>query len=259
MGKVIRCKFCEKRIPDEDAYASHITKKHPEQIIPGMAPRQFVYYLRTGKTAGSCVMCKQPTKWNETTNKYCRFCENPKCKEAYREEFKNRMIEKYGKVTLLDDPEQQKKMLAARKISGVYLWSDHIHKFTYTGTYEKAFLEFLDKIMHFPPTEIFTPSPHIYVYEYEGKKHFYFPDLFLSIVDAEIEIKDGGDNPNMHPKIQEVDKVKEKLKDQVLMSKNIPFHYLKISNKNHDIFFDFLVELNKMNETGEKKKIVLGV
>ena len=115
--KTIHCKFCQSIFKDEDQYANHIEKKHPEQIIPGMVPRQFVYYLKTGKTEGSCVVCKNPTKWNPSTNKYHRFCENPKCKEIYRKQFEDRMIGKYGKVCLLDDPDQQNKMLDARKIS----------------------------------------------------------------------------------------------------------------------------------------------
>ena len=83
--KIIHCKFCDKLCDDEAQYADHIEKKHFDMIIPGMVPRQFVYYLRTGRTHGSCVICKSPTEWNDKTNKYHRFCKNPKCKEKYRE------------------------------------------------------------------------------------------------------------------------------------------------------------------------------
>lgn len=258
-SKTIHCKFCQSIFKDEEQYAGHIEKKHPEQIIPGMVPRQFVYYLRTGKTSGLCVVCKKPTKWNSSTNKYHRFCENPKCKEIYRKQFEDRMIGKYGKVSLLDDPEQQKKMLAARKISGEYQWSDRNpkHKFTYTGSYEKAFLAFLDLVMNFSPEDIMTPSPHIYYYMYEGKKHFYIPDLFIPSLNAEIEIKDGGDNPNTHPKIQEVDKKKERLKDEVMKSNGVPFNYVKIANKDNMQFMKFLSLLKENDENQSTKKVVL--
>lgn len=256
MKGVIKCKFCGKMMKDEELYAEHIPRKHPEQIIPGMVPRQFVYYLRTGKTEGSCVMCKKPTKWNPATNKYNRFCENPKCKEEYRQIFKDRMMSKYGKITLLDDPEQQRKMLAARHISGIYHWSDHVSETSYTGSLEKSFLQFLDT-MGFSPSDIMAPSPHTYYYEYEGEKHFYIPDFYLPSLDLEVEIKDGGDNPNMHPKIQAVDKVKEKLKDQVMMSKSIPFNYIKIVNGDNLAFMLYL-EVAKDNElNGIKNKIVM--
>jgi hypothetical protein len=256
MGKVIKCKFCDKSIADEELYALHIEKKHPEQIFEGMEPRQFVYYLRTGKTHGSCVMCKSDTKWNPKTNKYHRFCENPKCKEEYKEQFKNRMVDKYGKVNLLDDPEQQRKMLAARSISDVYVWSDRVHKFPYTGTYERSFLEFLDAF-EFSPEDLMAPSPHTFYYTYEGKKHFYFPDFFIPSLNLEVEIKDGGDNPNMHHKIQDVDKVKEKLKDEVLSSKSIPFNYIKIVNKDNKALLQYLEVAKKYELEGITKKIVM--
>ena len=222
-----------------------------------MVPSQYYYYLKTGKMNGSCVVCHKKTEWNPKTNKYKRFCNDPKCKEKYIQTFRNRMIGKYGKVNLLNDPEQQKKMLANRKISGVYEWSDHIHKIPYTGSYELAFLEFLDKIYNFDPNDIIAPSPHTYTYKYENQDHFYIPDFFIPSLNLEIEIKDGGDNANMHPKIQAVDKVKEKLKDEVLMSNTSNFNYLKIVNKQHSKFFDFLV-LSKTNlSDGIKKPIFM--
>lgn len=255
--KIIKCKFCTKAMKDEELYAEHIVRRHSEQIIPEMVPRQFVYFLRTGKTAGSCVMCKKDTKWNDKTNKYHRFCDNPKCKEDYREIFKRNMISKYGKTSLLDDPEQQKKMLAARKISGTYYWSDRIHVFGYTGSYEQSFLEFLDDILEFPPEDIMSPSPHIFWYMYEGKKHFYIPDFYIPSLDLEIEIKDGGTNPNMHHKIQAVDKVKESLKDEVMMSKRVPFNYLKIIDKDNNSFIHYLEVAKKYEIQGIQKKIIM--
>lgn len=257
-NKFIKCKFCSKLLQDEEKYANHIELKHPDMIIPGMVPRQFVYYLRTGKTHGNCVMCKEPTKWNPNTNKYNRFCENPKCKEEYREQFKKRMLDKYGKITLCNDPEMQRKMLAARRISGEYRWStDPRYKVQYTGTYELDFLIFLDRIMRYEPGDIMMPSPHTYFYIYEGKKHFYIPDCYIPSLNLEIEIKDGGSNPNNHPKIQQVDKVKERLKDEIFLSKDIPFNYLKIVNKDYMIFFRYLELAKKQELAGITKKIVM--
>jgi hypothetical protein len=257
--KIYHCKFCTKIFNDEAAYAEHIAKKHKDMIIPGMVPRQFVYYLRTGKTHGTCIVCKKDTKWNDKTNKYHRFCDNPKCKEEYRKVFKDRMIGKYGKVTLCDDPEQQKKMLAARKISGVYHWSDHIrdHVIGYTGSYELDFLQFMDFSMDYPFEDIMSPSPHTYYYMYEGTKHFYIPDFFIPSLDLEIEIKDGGDNPNTHPKIVAVDKEKERLKDEVLKSKEIPYNYLKITNKEYMKFFHYLEKAKEQEVEGITKKIFM--
>lgn len=253
-SKIIKCKYCGKNLKDYDAYAAHLEKYHSELIPPDMTAWQFIYYLRTGKTHGKCVVCGNPTGWNDKTHKYHRFCKNPKCKEKYREVFKKRMIGKYGKTTLLNDPNQQKKMLAHRKISGEYLWSDHVHKTEYTGTYEKSFLNFLDSVMNFDPEDVMAPSPHTYYYIYEGEKHFYIPDFFIPSLNLEIEIKEG---TNMHPKIIAVDKVKERLKDEVMKSNANNFNYLKIVEKNNFIFIRYLEEAKKRFINNDKRPIVM--
>lgn len=254
----IKCKFCDAFFYDLDDYAAHIEKKHLDMVRKDMSIRQFVYYLVTGKEHGNCIVCKGNTLWNEKTKKYKRLCENKQCKEKYVELFRGRMVGKYGKTTLLNDPEQQKLMLTNRSISGKYQWStDPRISFTYTGSYEKEFLIFLDRIMDMDPSDIMSPSPHTYFYEYEGKKHFYIPDVFIPSLNLEIEIKDGGENANTHPKIIAVDKVKEKLKDDVLKSDSIPFDYIKIVNKDHKRFLNYLDLSNERELSGSKKKIVI--
>lgn len=249
-----KCKICNKQYVDLSSLLNHIEHKHTEMIPQDMNVNQFYYYMKTGKTHGNCVMCKQPTTWNKNTNKYNRFCENPACKEKYREIFKKRMIGKYGKTHLLNDPEKQREMLAHRKISGEYKWSDGT-KTTYTGTYDLDFLTLLDEFFDWDPNDISMPSPHNYSYMYDGVEKFYFPDVFIHSLDLEIEIKDGGNNPNTHPKIQAVDKVKEKLKDEVMTSQK-SFNYIKIYNKNYVNFFNFLNEYKKQFEKyGDSKKI----
>lgn len=254
----IHCKFCDAYFYNLDDYASHMEKVHRDLIRKDMTSRQFVYFLVTGKEYGTCIVCKNRTGWDEKTNKYKRLCGSKKCHDEYVQMFRNRMVNKYGKTTLLNDPEQQKKMLANRKISGVYTWSkDPRIKIQYTGNYEKEFLVFLDYIMEMDGQNIMSPSPHTYYYEYEGKKHFYIPDVFIPSLNLEIEIKDGGDNPNTHPKIVAVDKVKEKLKDEVMMSKNIPFDYIKIVNKEHKRFLQYLDKSKERELNGDNKKIIM--
>lgn len=251
----IYCKFCDYFCYNPEDFVSHLEKHHDELIPEDMTPWQFSYYLRTGKTHGSCIVCKKDTTWNEKTHKYNRFCGREECYEKYREVFKKRMIGKYGKTTLLNDPDQQKKMLANRKISGTYLWRDHVHSSTYTGTYEKSFLEFLDEVLNFDPEDIMSPSPHIYWYLYENKKHFYIPDFFIPSLELEIEIKDGGDNPNMHEKILAVDKVKEQLKDNVMS--NNQFNYIKIVNKDNVKFLKFLDRAKEEAFNEKPNKIIM--
>lgn len=236
--KKIKCPLCDDNFISIDGLQEHVEEDHIDEIPEDYSPMRYLYYLRTGKTHGSCIVCHKDTEWNETTNKYHRFCKNPKCKEKYVETFQKRMIGKYGKTTLLNDPNQQRKMLANRKISGEYKWSDGSIK-TYTGTYELDFLKFLDLLLQYDSDDIMTPSPHTYYYIYENEKKFYIPDMYIASLNLEIEIKDGGNNENKHPKIQAVDKVKEKLKDDVMKSiKDVD--YLKITNKEYDIFIQYL-------------------
>lgn len=251
----VYCKFCDTFFYDVSDLVAHVEKKHSDEIPEDMTPWQYVYFLRTGKKNGKCIICKNLTDWNEKTHKYNRFCNNPACKEKYKEEFRKRMIGKYGKVSLLNDPEQQKKMLANRRISGVYLWSDHVHETPYTGSYEQNFLEFLDHVLNFDPEDVIGPSPHTYYYVYENEKHFYIPDFFIPSLNLEIEVKDGGDNPNTHQKIQAVDKVKEKLKDQVMISNNV-FNYIKIINKDNQRIIKYLEKAKENFIEGKEDSLI---
>ena len=248
-----RCKICGKKYTELTALYNHIESKHKEMIPKDMTVQQYYYYMKTGKMNGNCVMCKQPTSWNQNTGKYNRFCGNPKCKDEYVKIMKSRMVAKYGKTHLLNDPEKQREMLAHRSISGTYTWSDGKHESTYTGSYELDFLKTLDNFFDWDPEDISMPSPHTYTYKYEGEDRFYIPDVFIHSLDLEIEIKDGGDNPNNHHKIQEVDKEKERLKDEVMCSQKA-FHYIKITNKNYENFFRFLKEIKKEFEKHEDEK-----
>ena len=250
-----KCKICGKKFTDISALYNHIEHKHGDMVPKDMSTEQYYYFMKTGKRNGNCVMCKQPTTWNKNTHKYNRFCGNPNCKEKYVQIVKGRMVAKYGKVHLLNDPNKQREMLANRKISGKYRWEGSHIETTYTGTYELDFLKLLDIFFDWDPEDISMPSPHTYTYEYEGEQKFYIPDAFIHSLDLEIEIKDGGDNPNNHHKIQAVDKEKERLKDEVMTTQKL-FHYVKITNKNYSNFFDFLKEVKDgFEKYGDDKKI----
>lgn len=214
-----------------------------------MSPAQHLFNIRNKKTHGTCIMCQQETPWNEQTEKYERLCSST-CKEEYREMFKNRMMDKHGKVHLLNDPIQQRKMLENRKISGKYKWSDG-KEIVYTGSYEHDFLKFLDLVMNFSSNDVICPAPQTFYYTMsDGIKRFYVPDMFIPSLNLLLEIKDGGSNPNKHPKIQQVDKAKEREKDKVMKMQK-KHHYLKVTDKNYSSFLNFLVEL-KNQDKGEE-------
>lgn len=248
-----KCPECGMSYKTLSGWGDHVRRLHPEIVPKGWSDARFFYYTLTGKSEGSCIQCHQPTEWNEATGKYSRYCNNPKCKQEYCKMAKQRMIDKYGKPHLLDDPDKQREMLKAKKNSGEYKFSTG-GKVGYVCSYERDFLMTCDVVLGLKSTDIISPSPHNYVYMYEGKPHIYIPDFYIPDFNLEIEVKDGGDNPNMHHKIQEVDKVKEKLKDQVMIS-NPSVNYFKVVNKQYDDFYDFILNCKNAIDDDKLKQV----
>ena len=254
--KYYKCPECKKVYNSLKPWETHMENCHPELIPDGWTPARYFYFLQTKKDHGSCIICKNNTEWLESRMKYARFCNNPKCKESYREQFKNRMIKSYGKITLLNDPEQQRKMLLAKKNSGYYELSDG-SKIEYASSYEHHFLMMIDHLFRITGNDIMGPSPHTYYYDYinpedkenEGKK-FYIPDYYFPSMNLEVEIKQ---NTSTHPKILRIDKVKEKCKDD--MMKTIPgINYIKIIDKNYEEFFKFIIDFKNRSLSDDYKE-----
>jgi hypothetical protein len=76
-------------------------------------------------------------------------------------------------------------------------------------------------------------------------------------LNLEVEIKDGGRNPNTHPKIMAVDNEKEKLKDAVMCSNSSTFSYLKITDEENVKFLRFLDKVKENVANGITSNIVM--
>lgn len=244
-----KCPFCSKKYVERQALYDHIEKAHPAHVSEEMSAARVFFNHRNNKTHGTCVICGGETDWNEATERYERF-DREGCRNLYREEFSKRMIDKYGKTHLLDDPDQQKKMLENRSISGVYRWSDG-GETKYTGSYEHDFLRFLDTMLGFKSSDVMAPAPQVFYYMDGGKKRFYIPDFYIPSINALVEIKDGGDNPNKHHNRQDIDGRKEKIKDEV-MKKQKQYNFVKVADKNYSTFLKFL--MNIKNEYVDMQK-----
>lgn len=246
----VRCQICERKFTDKYHLIEHIDRIHKDQIPQDWSAARYECYLRTGKSEGKCIYCGKPTGFNEKTGKYFRICKNPKCRKTASDLADKRMIGKYGKVTLLNDPEQQRLMIYSKRTSGKYAFEDPDDpRIKYIAMYDsslgKDFFEMLDNFLMLSGQDIIAPSPHTYYYEYEGKEHYYIPDAYIVSLNLEVELKDGGDNPNNHPKIQAVDKKKEELKDAIMESLKNQVNYIKIVNKQYGPFFALLSELRE--------------
>ena len=234
--KYHKCPFCTKKYVDKKGLYNHMEKFHEKEL--GELSAANVYFnFRNKKTHGTCIICGKPTKFNEQTEKYERVHDKV-CKDKYRQQFKDRMNKKYGKTTLLDDPEMQNKMLENRRISGKYHWSSGKGLPTqYVGSYEKDFLEFLDKQMDFKSNNVLSPSNIAIPYTFANKKHFYMPDFYLPDFNLLIEIK----GKNNH--YQKRDELKEKKKDEV--ASNSQYNYLKIVDKKYNEFIELIDKLRE--------------
>jgi hypothetical protein len=249
--KKVVCPYCGHKYVSKPAIYTHIESTHIEQIPEGIPVDQAFYDMtHIGIKKNGCVICHNVTPWNPRTHKYQRLCGRDACSKKVRQIFHERMMKKYHTDNLAKDPEHQRKMLKGRRISGEYKWADG-NKTDYVGSYELEFLRFCDAVMDMKSTDILAPSPNTYTYEYNGEKHFYIPDFYIPDLNLEIEIKDGGDNPNMHHKIQAIDKVKEMAKDNVML-RQTKCNYIKIVNKQHGKFAALYKKLSSEDLTNDE-------
>lgn len=234
-----KCPYCNYK-GTRERLVSHVENNHKEMIPEGYTAARVVFNSINHKEVGHCVQCKvNETKWNEDTWRYERFCSD-KCRDAYVKMAKERMVKKYGKTNLLDDEEQQKKMLANRRISGTYKFRDGGER-TYCGSYEKKTLEFYDKVLNVPSKDIMTPGPTV-IYDYEGKKHKWITDIYYVPFNLVHDIKDGGSNPNKR-KMDEY-RAKQSAKEEAIV-KQKQYNYIRLTDNNFSQLLLILAELKE--------------
>lgn len=247
--KKYKCPYCGMHY-DRDALIRHIDKKHEDEIPEGYTAVRVVFNIINKKDHGNCVVCRKTTDWNDTLARYDRFC-SEECKKKYTATAKARMINKYGIDNLINDPEQQKKMLQNRKISGMYKFSTG-GEHTYTGSYEKKCLEFLDKVMEFRAEDIETPGP-IIEYQYGGKNHIWITDIYIPAYQLAIDVKDGGDNKNM----REMKEYREKqIEKEKAIAKQGKYNYLRLTNNNFAQLMGILAELKMQLIENNPNKLI---
>jgi hypothetical protein len=195
------------------------TKKGEMKNLGWDDPARFWFFVKYGKTQGRSVISGKPTAWNPVTERYERFAGEDE-KQQYREEFKARMLKKYGKAYITDDPNHQKKMLASRSIAQTYRWLDGSET-PVTGNYEAHFLHFLETVYHFKREYIAEP-PTIY-YKDGDKTRFYLPDFFIPSLNLIVEIKGGNEH------YQKRDERLEKLKAEATRREG--FDFVQVNDK----------------------------
>ena len=254
MAKKYKCPYCDDRYIRKDL-VNHIDNNHEEVIPEGFESAQLVYDIVNGtKGAGKCRVCNRPTKWNINAKRYDVLCENPKCKQKMREEYQKNMLRVHGTYNILTSDEQQKKMLANRSISGKYKFKDG-GIVTYTGSYEKKFLEFADKVMQIPSKDIMAPGPTI-EYEMNGEKHFYITDFLYIPYNLIIEVKDGGSNPNNKNSVGMQSSRQRTIEKEKLITDRGEYNYLRLTDNQFVQLLEIFMDIQKSLIEGIDDKIV---
>ena len=251
MAKRYKCPYCELRLIRKDLI-KHIDKKHEELIPQGYTSAQLVYNQVNKIDHGKCRVCGKLTLWNEKSGRYNVLCDNPKCKEHMREEYKKNMLRVRGTYNILNDPEQQKKMLANRSISGSYKFSDG-GILTYTGSYEKKCLEFMDVVMQIPSKDILSPGPTI-EYEYNGNKHFYITDFYYIPYNLIIEVKDGGDNLNNKDSSSMRASREKTIEKERIITDRGEYNYIRLTNNDFSQLLDVFMTIKEKLLEGDVSK-----
>ena len=251
MAKKYKCPYCEKRLIRKDLI-THIDKSHKELIPENYTAARLVYNQVNKVDHGKCRVCGKPTAWSEKSGRYDVLCGDPKCKEHMREEYKKNMLRVKGTYNILNDPEQQKKMLANRSISGQYKFQDG-GVLTYTGRYEKKCLEFMDIVMQIPSKDILSPGPTL-EYEYNGEKHFYITDFYYIPYNLIIEVKDGGDNLNTKDSASMKASREKTIEKEHLITDRGEYNYIRLTNNNFAQLIEvFMIIKEKLLEGDDSK------
>lgn len=248
-----KCPYCDKRFNKENLVI-HVGDVHDDMIPEGYSAFRVVFDYVNKRPAGyngKCIICGNESGWDEEKGKYNRICSNPACKKKYIESFEQRMIKAKGVKRISSTAEGQVKMLANRKISGKYRFKDGVYK-TYTGTYERKALEFMDKVMNIKSEDVSTPGP-VMEYEYEGKKHIYISDIYYAPYNLIIEVKDGGNNPNNRDMKSYREKQIEKEK---YIINNTDFNYLRLTNNDFSQLLAAFMQLKMEMSSDSPERVI---
>lgn len=249
-----KCPYCDNRYIRSDL-VSHVQRKHEDMIPEGYTALRVVFNYINHKDCGKCMMCEQPTAWNETKGRYETLCGREACKEAYKKMVRERNQKTYGVDDPTKDPryaeEIQKRALANRKISGTYKFSDG-GTVGYTGSYEKKLLEFLDKIMFVSSTDIISPGPVLY-YQYQGGTHMYISDFLYIPYNLIIEVKDGKQNPANN--INQDSRDRTVAKEKAIRDGN-KYNYVRLTDNDFSQLMEVMAVLKYTLEENPEQHVV---
>lgn len=252
-NKRFPCPFCGKVMSKEDMVL-HIEGIHEDMIPEGYTPLRITFNAANKKPMdyhGICTECKGPTDWDENKGRYNRQCGKKSCHDSFVRKFEENMMRVRGVTRISNTAEGQEKMLANRKISGKYRFADGGEK-TYTGSYERKALEFMDQVLNCKSEDIMTPGP-VLEYEFEGQTHFYISDILYIPYNLIIEVKDGGDRPNSRsmPEYR-----KKQIAKEEHIVKHTDYNYMRLTNNDFSQMLAAMMDLKMQLSENTGKRVI---
>lgn len=240
--KRYKCPYCEERLP-KGQLILHVEEEHEDMIPKDMTPHQVVFNHIYKKDHSTCKYCKKEIReWDEDAGRYKSFCDS-KCSKAYADSRKDYRLK-------VGDVDRQKTML--HKKHNTYYTFTNGKKIPYVGTYEQAFLEFMDVVMKANPDDILYDTPVI-EYKYKGETHYWIMDFYYVPYNLAIDIKDGGDNPNNRPMMEY--REKQLAKEEAIKEQG-EYNYLRCTDKNFSQLMSIMAEFKMMGLDNDRRKIV---
>lgn len=250
------CPWC-KRSRTRDQLPGHIERNHMDMLPEGFTPLRATFHIVNKKPwdyTRPCRICGGATDWDEHKGRYNFLCNKKSCHDAWVQHMHEMMGDKEGSNRPTASKEGLEKMLNARKISGKYKFKDGGEK-SYVGSYEKETLKFMDQVLEVKSEDVMTPGP-VLEYQYEGKKHYYIPDIMYIPYNLIIEVKDGGKNPNNNKAMSEVRK--RSLAKEKFIIDHTDYNYLKLTDKDFSQLLYVFADL-KMHMIEDNKERVIHV
>lgn len=250
----MRCPICNHNSKNKEGLLIHIEDEHEDEIPTGWSANKYYYYVTHGnKTTGHCRECRIEVEFDESLGRPPVLCGAQKCKDSFSAKSKANAEKRTKGDKEGYESNKQRNALEGRKISGRYVWSDKTEK-SYAGKQENKLLWALDNLAELPSYEVFSPCPFdIYYLDEESKYRMYIPDVYIISLNLVIEVKeDRKTNPNTHPKILKVDRVREQLKDKAILELN-EFHYYKYQGDDDELM-QVIQEIILFNSESAKRK-----
>jgi len=252
-NNIFKCPDCPRRFGKIEELYKHVEEYHSDLIPDDNTIKQYIFNRKYKKTKGSCVIDKKETKWNEDRGKYERYCCS-KCEHTAREQFKKNCKRKLGTDNPASTPEHQMKTIAGRSYSGTYTFTDG-GVIGYSSSYEKDFLEFLDKDMLFPSSEV-EQCELIFYFNYDGKRRFHIPDYILRSYNLIVQIKTF---KNMNSHLQTTGRDRQLLSDKAIIDSG-GYNYIVILDKDYIDFINMIKILkNKALSDVNRDEVIISI